>query len=89
MLFLYHQESLQTGILVPPSTSLTLGSSPFNAESRPDGAAFGVLTGYKLNAFSGIDGDCNADKRGLLLHPRFFYAYIHNGVEKWSRKCKI
>lgn len=31
--------------------------------------------GYKAIAFSGIDGDCNADRRGVLSHPRLFYAW--------------
>jgi len=33
-------------------------------------------------AFGGIDGDSYADRRGVLSHPRLFYAYISKGIEK-------
>jgi hypothetical protein len=39
----------------------------------------GLDKAIRRQAFSGIDGDCNADRRGVLSHPRLFYAYKTTG----------
>ena len=39
----------------------------------------GLDKAIRRQAFGGIDGDCNADRRGVLSHPRLFYAYKTTG----------
>lgn len=46
----------------------------------------GYFLSYKANAFSGIDGDCNADKRRPDASLRFFYAF--NTLEHQKRSIK-